>query len=509
MTRFRTPPHLAILLAVVSCGLTARAQEAAPASGEARLVDDEPDHSLGDAFLELLVPHGLTADAAAELAKARAPAMQKAEAGVEIASARAREARTAFFGRTEVGYRYTRIKRITNPTIFQSPGDGDIADLNALVENVTDPSAQALLGSYVQLLDGLSNATFPILRNRQALFASFTYPVSDVFFRVLPGYRAADRAKEASELELVAASAGVERNARIAYYEYARALSADIVARQSLVQMEAARNQIRALVDGGVLPPVDLMRLNAQLASVEVGVARADLGVRVTEQFLRALLGLGSDEAIALATSVLDEPSEVDFSEDEALEMALNQRPEIQALQVATEAQRHAARAAAGGRYPQIFAQGNAEYSNPNPLIIPQEQRFRSSWDVSAIIRWSPDETVIAQRRRDAALAELRRIEADETALRDALRVEIAQSHRAFAAAQIALEAARVGLEAAEESYRVRMMQLEAGAAVTRDLIDAESDLTRARLEMVDAVIGIRQARVALDYATGKYASSR
>jgi outer membrane protein TolC len=50
-------------------------------------------------------------------------------------------------------------------------------------------------------------------------------------------------------------------------------------------------------------------------------------------------------------------------------------------------------------------------------------------------------------------------------------------------------------------------MQLEAGAAVTRDLIDAESDLTRARLEMVGAVIGIRQARVALDYATGEYAA--
>jgi len=194
-------------------------------------------------------------------------------------------------------------------------------------------------------------------------------------------------------------------------------------------------------------------------------------------------------------------------AEEEALERALQQRPEILALRVASEAQRLAARAAAGGRYPQIIAQGNVEYSNPNPLIFPQQQVFRSSWDVSAVIRWSPDETVASQRKMETALAELRRIEADETALRDALRVEVAQAHRAFEAAKVALEAARVGLEAAEESYRVRVMQLEAGAAVTRDLIDAESDLTRARLEMVGAVIGIRQARVALDYATGEYAA--
>jgi outer membrane protein TolC len=503
MTRTRLLSHVVISFVLAVAGAVAEAQGEIPAPEAA----PETATVLGDAFRELLVPHGLTADAAAELAKARAPGMKRAEAGVDVASARAKEARAAFFGRAEVGYRYTRIKKITNPPIFQAPDGFDPATLDMLTNNVTDPSAQQLFQYYGALLGGLSNATFPILQNRQALFASYTYPVSDVFFRVLPGYRAADRAREASELELVAATANVERDARTAYFEYARALSANIVAQQSLVQMEAARNQIKALVEGGVLPPVDLMRVNAQLASVEVGVARAALGVRVTEQLLRALLGLDSAEAIALATSVLDEPAGVDFTEEEALEMAMSQRPELKALRAATEAQRYAARAAAGGRYPQVFAAGNAEYSNPNPLIFPQEQRFRSSWDVSAIVRWSPDEAVIAERRREAALAELQRIEADETALTDALRVEIAQAHRGFEAARIALDAARVGLEAAEESYRVRVMQLDAGAAVTRDLIDAESDLTRARLELVYAVVGIRQARVALDYAIGKYAS--
>ena len=501
--RFHPPFTLTLLLVTLACGHSAKAQEAAPQVTSH--ADADAERALGGSFLELLVPHGLTADAAAELAKARAPAMQRAEAEVMAAEARTKMSRTQLFGRAEVGYRYTRINKIENPTIFQAP-PGDPADLDALVAGVADPNAQALLGSYVQLLNGLSNASFPILQNRQAIYGSYTLPVSDIFFRILPAYRASDRAREASELQLIASTAGVERDARVAYYEYARALSADIVARQSAVQMQAARDQIRALVDGGVLPPVDLMRVNAQLASTEVGVSRASLGVRVTEQMLRALLGLDSDEALTLSTAVLDAPSDVAFSEAEALEMAMANRPELKALRVASEAQKLAARAEAGARYPQVFARGSAEYSNPNPLIFPQQQRFRSSWDVTANVRWSPDETAIAHRRRDIALAELRRIEADEIALTDALRVEIAQAHRSFESAQLALEAARVGLEAAEESYRVRMMQLEAGSAVTRDLIDAESDLTRARLEMVNAVVGIRQARVALDYAIGEYA---
>src|SRR5690606_6065282 len=173
--RFTHLTQLALVFVAFTCGTAAKAQEVPPpeASVVAPLEGGAADlESLGDAFRELLVPHGMTADVAAELAKARAPAMRKAEAGVDVASARAKEARTSFFGRAEIGYRYTRIKKIENPTIFQAPAI-DPADLDALVAGVSDPNAQALLGSYVQLLNGLSSASFPILQNRQALYASY------------------------------------------------------------------------------------------------------------------------------------------------------------------------------------------------------------------------------------------------------------------------------------------------------------------------------------------------
>ena len=293
MTRFRFS-RFSCFLVGTSVGVLAEAQEN-PSPPSVSLPDEEVS-ALGDAFRELLVPHGLTAEAAAELAKARAPSMRKAQAGVDVAQARAREARTGFFGRTEVGYRYTRITRITNPNIFEGGSDVDPSQLDALAEGVTDPNAQILLGSYVDLLRGLSNASFPILQNRQALFASFTYPVSDVLFRVLPGYRAADHAKEASELELVATTAGVERDARIAYFEYARALSADLVARQSGAGGGRSRSD-RALVQVAILRRFDA----CERSRPPRWVSQA-LGVRITEQMLRAMLGLDSADYRASTT---------------------------------------------------------------------------------------------------------------------------------------------------------------------------------------------------------------
>lgn len=516
--------------------LTARAEEdpAAPDSSEAEIsppgdasnenaerratprteaqseLEATSEESLMDAFEELLIPGGLTVEQAVELARNRAPAARKAEAGVEIAEARAKELRASFWGRAELGYRYTRISRIEMPNLFEMSDDpspsADPEQLRPVVDAVQDPSARLLFGTYVDMLSSMSSLTFPILRNQHAFTASYTYPVTDVFTRVIPGYRASKLAKEASEYERSSVLAGVERDTRIAYYEYARALSSRIVAQQSRRQMESAREQVAALVATGMLPRVDLMRMDAQVASTSVLEAQAEAGVRASEEYLKALLGLSRDEVVALAPSLLDPVGEVTLSEEEAYETALRERPELLALRVATQAQREAARAEAGGRYPQIFAVANAEISNPNQRIIPQTQEFRESWDVSAVLRWSPDETVVASRRMRVALAELQRIEADEVALTDALRAEIAQAYHSYEAARRGLEAATIGVEAAEESYRIRAMQLEAGAAVTRDLIDAEADLTRARLEFVAATIGIRQAKVALEHAMGVYA---
>ncbi|KAF0166033.1 MAG: hypothetical protein FD160_4065, partial [Caulobacteraceae bacterium] len=64
-----------------------------------------------------------------------------------------------------------------------------------------------------------------------------------------------------------------------------------------------------------------------------------------------------------------------------------------------------------------------------------------------------------------------------------------------------ALEAAKVGITAAEESYRVRREQFRAGAAVATDVVYAEADLRRARLELVNAAIDIRIARARLNRA--------
>jgi len=453
----------------------------------------------------LATPGGLTADGAAERALQTAPSVDRATAAVAVSEAGARRAWQALFPRVEVSFRYTRLSRITQPDFGSIGLDAEQAELARIaVAEVDDPEAQFLWNS---LLDSFSNTdsfSFPVLLNNYAFRASLTYPVSDLFFTILPSYRAAESATEATRAQIAVERRTVGYRARETFYELARGRGALVVAEKSVEQAEAHRQQVAALVDAGAAARVDLLRVEAQLAQSRVAVARAAGGVRVAENALRVLMHADPTEEIALGEDFSVAPPGPSGNLDALVTRAVENRPEVIALDRLETARTEAIQAQLGRRYPRLALQANFDLANPNQRIIPQQQEFRPTWDISVVLSWSPNDLGDARQAVEEARAQLLQVEADRRALEDAVRLEVAQALAEWETAETTWEASRLGLHAAEESYRVRFDQLEAGAAVTSDLIDAEAELTRARLEVVDAAIGMRIARARIDQAVGE-----
>jgi outer membrane protein TolC len=66
------------------------------------------------------------------------------------------------------------------------------------------------------------------------------------------------------------------------------------------------------------------------------------------------------------------------------------------------------------------------------------------------------------------------------------------------------LEAARSGLKAAEEAYRIQSVRFEGGAATTTDVLDAETEVQRARAAYALARYDYFIALVALARGVGE-----
>ncbi len=435
----------------------------------------------------------MSSETAARLAVAHSPTVKGARVALRKAREGASRAWLAVYPRLDLSARYTRLSDVER---------GEIA-LPGMPDALTDaaiPDAATDMGESSSAADSI----FPQILNQYALRAEVKYPLSDLFFTILPAYRAAEGFGDAQAKSIEAERQKAALAAREAFYNFARARAALVVAMAGLAQAQAHRRDVAAMVNAGALARVELMRMDAQIAAARVAVERARGGVAIARTGLGVLLGREVPEKLAIEED-LDQPlPELEAKQDDLLEQAAKQRPEMQALAELIEAHHQSVSANQGGRLPHLSLAAGLDYANPNQRAFPPEEKFIPSWDISAVLSWSPNDLLDADRGVAEANADLEKARYDMEALRDALKIEVAQACEEYTSARAAMGAARAGIEAAEESFRVRREQFQAGSAVATEVIDAESELRRARLELVNASIDVRIARARLDRAVGR-----
>ncbi|MCA9575347.1 MAG: TolC family protein [Polyangiales bacterium] len=490
---------LALVGWVLSPPSAARAQDPRDDAALAAQAGEEAASELG--ALAVDGSQGLDEEQVVAAALASAPSIEAARASVEAARAGARRALLGFVPEVQLGFRYTRISNIQNGSIG---GGVDNPLIDNAIANVADPNARLVFRG---LIDGLTNTSFPILRNQYAFTASISYPLTDLFLTVLPQVRATDAALDAQRVQAEVEQRSVTLQAREAFYEHVRAVAAQQVARDALGQAEAHRERVATLVREGAAAPVELMRVDAGVAAAQVAVAQADMGVALTLEALRALTHVQGQLEVRVAVSRSQTVPVGTL--DELQEMAERERPELVALASLRDARGHQLRSARGAQYPRLAVQANFVYANPNPRVFPQRAEFTPAWDVSAVVSWSLQQTLDARQQAQSAQAQLLQLEADVQRVRDGVRLEVASAYHQLAAAEQAVMAAQAQVRAADESYRLRWAQLEAGTVVQSDVVDARLERAQAHVALLNAEIGELLARVRLRHAVTGVSAAR
>jgi outer membrane protein TolC len=411
----------------------------------------------------------LTADDAAKRAAKTAPSVARAEAVARRAALAASEANIAVYPRLELEARYTLLSEVPAPDF---------------------PGAPPVLAE-----------AFETQQHTGLLQARLSYPVSALFFSIIPRHKAAKKLAEAQKLQSVVQAQSVSLQAREAFYNYARARAALMVAKSAQNQVDARRRDVDALVNAGSLARVELMRADAQVAAAKVAVSRTEGSVAVARSALFTLTHYDGTEDVTINEDFEAELPALSENGDALLAKALANRTELKALRVSLDALEHNVDAAQGQELPQLVVGGSADYANPNQRYFGAAKEWNESWALFASVSWSPNDWRSNSSVADQIRAETASTLADLEQLEDALQIEVTQAVEDYNAARAALESSRAGIAAATESYRVRREQFRAGAAVATEVIDSEGELRTARLDLVNAVIDARIAKARLDRA--------
>ena len=152
---------------------------------------------------------------------------------------------------------------------------------------------------------------------------------------------------------------------------------------------------------------------------------------------------------------------------------------------------------------PQLSLVAATEYSNPNQRVFPQDDKFTFTWTAGAQLAFTLNDTLTSRATDRRMKAESNALRADRESLTRAARLQVLSAQQNIANAHKAIATSQKRLVAAEESYRVRKAFLEAERGTAVELVDAETNLTSARISALDARVDLRIALAELDHALG------
>lgn len=345
----------------------------------------------------------------------------------------------------------------------------------------------------------IDNPFTPIYDNYSAK-GTLTWPVSDLFFAILPGYRATLDALRVQEASETVEARKVARDTLQAYYQLVLVREGRTVAATGVEVLEAHEAQLNDLFEAGRVTRADVLQVQAQLAEARAQVATLEGQAQVAEAHLAAMVQLPAPLEVALP---VDPPAQEAREALDLVDLAKAQRPEVQLLGTLVDVHRHAARAQRGAALPHLALVGNYTYANPNQRITPPTAEFNGTWDATVALSWSPDGA--ARRLNEGAKSRTERLkaEADLEALERGLGVQVASALADLHAAARLAEVAEEQVDAAEAAFQAQSDLLDAGSATATEALQAEASARRARFALVDARVDQTLARIDLDYAIG------
>jgi outer membrane protein len=306
----------------------------------------------------------------------------------------------------------------------------------------------------------------------------------------------------AARAQIAAAEGDLRQTVETQFLRVFEAQALEEIASASVHELGEQVTVAKARLASGVITQADLLRIEVAVANAEQqGLEAHSQGVTARAQ-LFAAIGLAPADAAEL-TLVAPEArlnaarAKAPGSLATLLPQAQTHRPELvqQAHLVLAADRQTSARGFA--LLPDIDLEGAYLRTDGQPFQ-PKNSAFvglKANW---AIWEWGASDL---QRKAAAIQADATR--RDQETLSREIEAELGASLAQGDAARGAVDTAEKAVASAQEAYRVTDAGLKAGAATTTDLLESQSALTQARLNLTRAQYELVLSDVALAHASG------
>ncbi len=281
---------------------------------------------------------------------------------------------------------------------------------------------------------------------------------------------------------------------------YYRTLQAQAIARAAAQQVEslaAQEKRVLSLEQNGVLGKNDVLRLQVALAAARQRSMEAQAHVEQGQAGLAILCGASPNETFELDPTPPTWADEALPGLDAARDQALRDRPELAEAQARQDQAETAVDLARAKMLPDVNAIAQYQRTDGNKFAE------KNALFAGLFLTWIPWEWGATAKQIDVAGAQVNRAAAFEQGMRNAISMDVMAAHVDVRTAESQIAVAEGAVSQAEEALRLEKALMDAQKATTTDVIDAETALLQARVNLENARTQRLIARAGLRAATG------
>lgn len=293
----------------------------------------------------------------------------------------------------------------------------------------------------------------------------------------------------------------------VAFYDALRAEAFVAVATQAETNAQDRVRISETHLKAGTGTKFDVVRAQAELANARQSVVSARNRVALAHAALNRLLGLDQATPLKLEGGISETPQRSAPDLDAALQEAYKARPEVLQAETGIQAARKGYALASRSQLPSVGLAWNLQYT-------PDTGAFgrKSSWAAVARASVPIFDAGVATARRQQARASIEAAELGRQQAQEGVALDVRQALISYQDATDRLTVANAGLAQAEEAYRLAQVRYQAGVTLVPggspllEISDAQTALTQAQTNRINALYDIETAFTRLMRALGRYA---
>jgi outer membrane protein TolC len=329
-------------------------------------------------------------------------------------------------------------------------------------------------------------------------FHSTNVSLSQVLFdfgRTLDAIQSASASVEASAADLETTRQAVIFNTKQAYFGLLSSQYLQRVAEETVRQNQKHLEDAQARYEVGVAPRFDVTQAQVQVSNAELNLVTARNNVALGHETLRTAMGV-TEAAEFVPVDTFDRQS-LSVKDEEILRRAYASRPELYSMWAQQKAVTEHVSELQKRYLPSVT--GNAQYNWTG-----REYPLQEGWVVGLVLTVPLFDSILTTAQIGEAQADLQRLTAEEENLRQQIALEVRRSLLDVRRADESIRVSEQTEVQARENLTLAEGRYQAGVGNILEVTDAQTSLTSARANTIQALYNYKTAVAQLEKAVGR-----